>query len=295
MKFFIGLALFGIGIVLPLSAEAFTINPARYTITADPDSSQSLVLTVKNDADSATLVSLRVVGARQDEKGRPMFGAGLEVAEGWIIPEMPAVKIPPRSERKTVFNITVPPDAEPGSIHYLGLSVTAGAAAADQFGLATELVALVEIQVAGRAYEQITIREWQSLARIVSAFPWRLRLRLLNQGTTTVPLQGRLQISNWRGKKLYQQEAALGNQLIASAERKVEVAVMPPPRRLLPGIYRVALSVRYGRGIDTPTAVRTLLYVPRWSAIVTLIGTAVLVSLVSVVYQWRRRSRHSEL
>lgn len=282
-----------IGLLIPTASHAFTINPARFTITVDPGGSQSLVLTVKNEENNAARFSLRVVGARQDERGRPIFGTGFDVAEGWIIPEMPAVKIPPRSERKTVFNVTVPPDAEPGSIHYLGLLVTAGAAAAEQIGLATELVALVEIQVAGRAYEQITIREWQPLARIVSAFPWRLRLRLLNQGTTTVPLQGRLQISNWRGKKLYQQEAALGNQLIASAERRVEVAVLPPPRRLLPGIYRVALSVRYGRGIDTPTVVRTLFYVPGWSAIAVFIGTAGLFVLANRIYHWRRR--HSAL
>lgn len=270
MKYFI-LPLLIIGFLTPFTTRAFTINPARYVVTADPGTAQRVEITITNTEKQKEIFTLGVLGARQDERGRPEFGRGISKAEQWVMPELLALEVAPGQKKKVYFIAQVPPDAEPGQAHYLGLTVTRSAAPGQQIGLSSELVTLLTLQISGTVREEVQIAEWQSRKSVLFKLPVRMTARLQNSGTASVPLQVEASIRSLLGRVLHTQAMPAGNELIAGSSRRFESNLQTS---LWPGIYRVKLAVQYGFTHQSIASNVTVVYAPWWSIMLLLIVVA---------------------
>lgn len=276
-------------ILFPLAGHAFSINPAKFLVNIGRGEEQMLKLTVYNSAKKNTVYLLDVVGAKQDENGRPKFGKGIDEAESWVKIESPFLAIAPGAKKTALFAIKAPANASAGESHYLGLTVTPVIDKTSGIGVAGQAASLAEIVVAGTVFESVLIKEWQLITRATNKLKWRFNLQLENTGTVAAPLSGKMLIKNWRGKIIGERSIYLGNKLVARAARTLKPEIIIS-NSLWPGFYWAELAVSYGRTGRLITAFAPVGYFPVWSL---AIGLAFILFLLSIM-AWRIVSKRKK-
>src|SRR3989344_6800356 len=108
--------------IFALPARAFEISPVKALLTIDPDTSQTIVVKIKNTEKNNLVFKLNVLGMIQDENGKPVFSGGIDAAESWVRPENNLINIKSGETKSVNFIIKTPADAVSGS-YYLGLTV----------------------------------------------------------------------------------------------------------------------------------------------------------------------------
>lgn len=247
-------------------ASALTINPARTIITVAPGSETIWQLSITNEEVAPVRVVPTVFGARQDEKGRPVFEKKSDVAEGWIQADQNTTDLAVGQTKKIVFTIAVPAHTGPGS-HYLGIGVEPVTSASGTVALGTRLLSLMSLYVAGPATEKIDVSDWSSAHSILASAEWPFQLVMKNEGTVDVSTQAHFDVKGWNGQVVMSQEFSTGNKILPESIRQLHPIVdVGGGGFLWPGRYRVEAVINYGTTNQEVRAERIIWYVP-WSVI----------------------------
>lgn len=237
------------------TAEAVSITPLRYHLTIDPGKEQVVWVKVTNTNAIATTFKVRAGGAKQDEAGHPIFGNGLDEAEGWISPRETKILLRSGEEKKVYFTVAVPAGTAPGT-HTSALVVEE----ISKNTLSGQVATLLLIDVAGIVEEAATIEQWQ-LPSVILKPNLTADLLFKNNGTVAVPISGTLTISSVFGKKIASREIALGSTVLPGTKRASHFSEQVP---LVAGPYKVALRVHYGLSNTVIQQEKTLWYIPLW-------------------------------
>ena len=243
-----------------------TISPARTIVTVAPGSATILQLSITNEEGAPMQVVPVILGARQDEKGRPIFEKQSDVAEGWTVADQNSIDVAAGQTKKIVFTITVPARTGPGS-HYLGVGIEPVVKSGGTVSLGTRLLSLVTMYVAGPATEKINLVNWSPDHSLTSAPSWPFRLEMKNEGTVDVSTQARFNVKGWNGKTLFSQEFSTGNKILPESIRQLyPVVEVGDEGWFWPGRYQIEAVVDYGATGQEVRATQTIWYVP-WSAV----------------------------
>jgi hypothetical protein len=246
-------------------ADALVISPARFNVTIEPGASQNLIIKIKNDEAQKVDLNLKVLGAKQDEYGRPLFFSGIEKAEEWVKPKTNKITVGASQEKNAEFLIEIPKQIIPGS-HYLGLAVEQiQTENSNQVGLSGRLVALLTLRITGNITEDANFVKWTG-RNFTWNKEWPFVLELKNQGNIEVALTGETAIKNWRGKEIFRQPVFLGNSLLAGAIRFNSGKVKIGDKIKWPGLYQTEMRITYGQSEKRISKVFYIWYFPKWSA-----------------------------
>lgn len=268
-----------------LPVQAFEIAPIKMLITADADSTQTVVLKIKNTAAADTDYVLSVLGLRQDNGGLPVFERGISTAETWVYPEASQVTIKAGETKSVNFIIKVPTGSLPGS-HYLGLAAEPEAVNNSQNSLSTKLVSLLTLQVSGLVTESVSIDTWEKVSE--SATNWQFNLQVQNTGSVEVLMQGVLALKNYRGDEIFSQPMSVGNKLLTGSKRALTVGVDLHDKLQLPGLYQAQVKLRYGKTGQEVSALVYVWYIPLWSKVAGATVVGILILLVVLGLRKRR-------
>src|SRR3989344_543109 len=256
--------------IFALPARAFEISPVKALLTIDPDTSQTIVVKIKNTEKNNLVFKLNVLGMIQDENGRPVFSGGIDAAESWIRPENNSINIKSGETKSVNFIIKIPADAVSGS-YYLGLTVEPVLEKNNSAGLSARLVSLLTLQVKGLVQESVAIEKWEpSASRRDDLENKKLKfdLNLKNNGTIEVLMNGKIAFRNWRGEEIFSEPIILGNKLLAGSKRVLHPEIILKNNIILPGLYSAQVKINYGRTNQTVSAIAYVWYFPKWSKIV---------------------------
>src|SRR3989344_249568 len=185
LKYFLYTFSFFTFFIFALPARAFEISPVKALLTIDPDTSQTIVVKIKNTEKNNLVFKLNVLGMIQDENGRPVFSGGIDAAESWVRPENNLINIKSGETKSANFIIKIPADAVSGS-YYLGLTVEPVFEKNNSAGLSARLVSLLTLQVKGLVQESVLIEKFESLKNIFTEKKLKFDLNLKNNGTIEV-------------------------------------------------------------------------------------------------------------
>ena len=273
--------------IFALPARAFEISPVKALLTIDPDTSQTIVVKIKNTEKNNLVFKLNVLGMIQDENGRPVFSGGIDAAESWIRPENNSINIKSGETKSVNFIIKIPADAVSGS-YYLGLTVEPVLEKNNSAGLSARLVSLLTLQVKGLVQESVAIEKWEpSASRRDDLENKKLKfdLNLKNNGTIEVLMNGKIAVRNWRGEEIFSEPIILGNKLLAGSKRVLHPEIILKNNIILPGLYSVQVKINYGRTNQTVSAITYVWYFPKWSKIVL----AAVILFIGFLIFWRRK------
>ncbi len=269
--------------------HAFSITPVKMLVTADPATSQTVVVRINNSDKTNLTFKLSVLGTKQDEMGLPVFERGVDEAEAWVFPEESSVIVKPGETKVANFIIRVPENASAGS-HYVGLAVEPALKNTNQNAVTSRLVSLLTLQVKGLVQESVIIEKWDVIKESIGNKSWKFALGLQNNGTVEVPLKGTVAIKNWRGEEIFIEPVVLGNTLLAGSRRVLSPEINLKNNISLPGIYQAQLTVNYGRTGQTVSAIDYIWYFPTWSKTVLVIGGLLLLLLVFLLIKRPRKT-----
>ena len=272
-----------------LPARAFEISPVKSLFTVDPNSSQTIVIKIKNSEKNDLSFKLDVLGVTQDSDGKPIFSRGVDAAESWVYPENNLISIKSGETKSVNFFIKTPADAVSGS-YYLGLTVEPvlpkNTSIGGQQNLATKLVSLLTLEVKGLVRESLVIEKFSPLENISDNKIWKFDLNFKNNGTIEVLSQGVISVRNWRGEEIFSEPVVLGNKLLAGSKRVLHPEVVLKNNINFPGLYSARIKINYGRTNQTVSEIAYIWYFPAWSKII--FGVIVLLVAFSVFWKAKK-------
>lgn len=266
-------------------ASAFVVSPARYLITADPNTVQTVQLSVKNDEQESKKFKIFVVGVKQSESGALVFEKDLDVAEAWVRADQPTVVLVSEAQAKINFIISVPKNASPGS-HYLGLAVESMADGESGSVLGGRLFSILTLRVAGEVVESVSVDKWSGPMASWRR-DWPMSVQLKNNGNIDVSLKSVVDIK-YQGKILNTSEWPLGNILLINSVRYLDKTISFSP--VWPGRYEVQNKISYGRSGQVVWATYYVWYFPIWSIV-----SVVLMFLFFIFVYIKLRHRHVQI
>lgn len=184
---------------LPQPAFALEIAPLRQTTVLDPGTTQTVSITIHNDADHVVQVRPTVDAFWIDaESGTAMFGAE-DDGVAWVTPQELAVTLSPAEIKTIEYGIRIPRDAKPGS-HYLAL-FTEHVGSEGQIQVGTRLGSLLFLHVAGPVREELRVDAFDIISADTMNVP-QVRLELTNQGSIHVIPTGEIVVEHWLGHEM---------------------------------------------------------------------------------------------
>lgn len=257
----------------PITANAFSIKPTKYLITADPGTSQKVTIKITNTEKKDLKFKLGVVGVKVDDNKRPTFINGYDIAESWVKTETNELNVVAGKEEYASFIISVPKNATPGA-HYLGLSAEQVNYSGASVGVSAKLITLLSLQVSGTIIESLQIEKWFAKKEIYQDNNWKFGLTIKNLGNIELPLKGKMEIINKKEKIVYSKDVYLGNELFVDSNRSIPIEAKINKNDLLPGQYQARISIIYGKTSQRAVANVNIWYLPKWvkpAAVVILI------------------------
>lgn len=281
MRGFFAVVIVLAGICFTSTAQAFSIKPARHIVAVDPGKEQIIQIIVKNTEAEGKTFTARVGGVRQDSEGRPVFGDGVDAAEGWITPIKTTFPLRPGEEKKIFFSIKPPAGTEPGT-HASAILVRQESGGQ----VASQAAALLVITVAGVVEEKVTIENWKLEQAIVTKPKSSAVVQLKNNGTVGVLVTGKLRLIPIAGGTISEHVFSAGNIMLPGTIRQITIPIDNP--ELFGGPYRAEVSVRYGLSQSGVSATTTFWYLPWW---MLAVGGIVVVFIVFVCSRFIKRLR----
>ncbi len=267
------------------SAKSFGISPTRYLVTIDPGKMQKISLVVQNDEAIKKKFKVSVFGIKQEANGNPVLGVGLDDAEKWIKPETEIFELAQGKQEKIIFNINAPVNYAPGS-HFLGLAVDTLSDSIVQTKVEGRLTAILILQVAGVVTEALNLKSVTE-KNIYWNKNFQFNLEIKNNGNMELPLQGQIEIRDWRGRQILSEEVSVGNQLLPGASRFLTVKTKASTSMKWPGLYSANFAIKYGKvGLFAKSAVKF------WYVDAKFLAGSGLVVLIAVLLWWRRNKKN---
>lgn len=271
--------------IIPLSVSAFTITPTSFKLTIDSGAGQLVKIKVLNNEEQEASFKLKVLGSKQDERGLALFGQGFDEAEKWVTPQTDVFTLKPSEERQVEFAIAVPKTVTAGG-HYLGVGVEKVGNENGAIKISGQLLAVLSLQVAGTAMENLQITEWTSENKIFLGKNWEFNLALFNRSNIEVPISGVAVVKGWNKKEIGQIPLDLGpTTFLSGSSRVIKPQISLFKSNLIwPGKYTVEAVINYGRTNQTALAQAVVWYVPWWTLIVLLV-----IIMLVVRWFWKRK------
>lgn len=260
LSFILLLCLFGAG-----SAQAFSISPLKFTNTIAPGYNLDWEIKVTNNSDHESIFHPVVIGMKQDDLGRSVFGKNIDVAESWFKTPLGDVQLAPGASGKLVFSVNVPANTPPGA-HYLGLAVQEK----NDQALSAQLATVLNLQVAGTAQESLLIEKLSTTKNIFFDKNWLAQIQIRNVGNVGVDLAGQENLYYF-DKKISQKSFNLGNNLFAQSSRRADLELFAGNKIVLPGFYRADIKTIYGVTQQSVEGNISFWYLPYWFLIVLVL------------------------
>ncbi len=184
------------------------------------------------------------MGIRQDEAGKPVFEKDINSAEQWVKAQDELARIGAGKTHEMSFIVSPPKGASPGS-HYVGLMIEAVKEKEAPVGLSASLASILVLQISGTAKEKVDIVGWSVNKNEAEVLSFELGLK--NNGNVEVPLEGMLYLKNWKGEKILEKKISLGNVLLASSDRSLNVRIAYKEAGISStGLYKAGIVIKYG-------------------------------------------------
>lgn len=257
------------------TAGAFSVAPLHWQAIVVPGKEQLITVTVENNESAAGTFVASIGGVKQNEKGQPVFGAHFDEVEQWLTVPSTDIQLAPKEKKKIIVSARPPVFAEPGT-HYAAVIIKKKSSQSGTVGIAGQTAVILEINIAGTVREGLSINDWSVKKTIATKAAWTTVAELQNTGTMSLPLAGKVTITNWRGHDVAQQPLSLGNTLLPGTKRALTPEVSG--RFFWPGPYRADIIIEYGRSHMVARATQTIWYIPSWS-----IGVALVLIIICVL------------
>lgn len=233
-------------ILFPIKTGAFSVSPLKYHITLDAGAVNHVVtIKITNEESEKNFYNLSVLGAKQLDDGRVVYGSEYSIAENWVRPEKTAIELSPGEEKSINFLINVPATAKSGS-HYLGLAVGLNTSNQnDNIGISGKVVSILLLQVAGVVNESVNVQSWQ-LSEGMFNGKFESIISVENDGLVGAPISGYAVVRNYFGKEVYKKEIGLNGTLLPRSIIKSKDVIELPLGFYWPGPYNVELHINYG-------------------------------------------------
>ncbi len=232
--------------LFPIKVGAFSISPLKYHVTLDAGATNHVItIKITNEENEKNFYNLSVLGAKQLDDGRIVYGSEYSIAENWVRPEKTAIELSPGEEKSVNFLISVPTTAKSGS-HYLGLAVGLNSSNQNNnIGVSGQVVSILLLQVAGVVNELLSVQSWQLSEGIFSG-KFESVINVENDGLVGLPINGYAIVRNYFGKEVYKKEIGMSGTLLPRSIIKSNDTIDLPFGFYWPGPYNVELHVNYG-------------------------------------------------
>jgi len=273
----------------PGAAEATSLSPLTFEISANPGETITNYVTVYNNDGYKTSYFMSAEDfAPVGEEGNVVIEEDAPAAisaKKWLTFEPNTVEMSPGESKDIKFTLNVPLDAEPGG-KYTSILVSTAPNTDDGGGavaIASKVASLLLIRVAGPVSEKITVQSFEA-PPMNEYGPIAFALRLKNEGTVHLKPVGFVFVKNWLGNEIV--KLPLPQQrVIPSTTRLVNIVW---PDRWLLGKYTANFAGIYGIA-NEPLAASVTFWVIPWR----ILGTALLGILIIVLIAWKMRRRIS--
>lgn len=273
--------LFLLSFLLVFKANAFSISPLKYTISLNPGDDKDLVIVVKNDSNINKEYEAVVMGAQQDELGRPIFKTSSDIAESWIKFSNNKIILKSNENKDFVFTVTIPKNAPPGA-HYLGLGVQEN----NNQNIGGQLMTIVIIQVAGTANESLILEKFYPIKKYFFNKNINYFLQVKNVGNVDLPLKANLQLFDFRNIAIDSKPIILGNKLFAQSNRLIDIDQSFDDKMFWPGNYRSLLIINYGLTNQQIIGSVNFWYWPIWFLI--SVGVIIIILFLVILFKTKK-------
>ncbi len=273
-------------------AQAFSVTPVKQVITLEQGASRVVKIKIRNTEKEITKYKTTILGVKQNEQGYPIYGLGIEEAEGWVRAEQEFIEILPGKEMEASFVINVPKESYPGS-HYVGLGVEP-ILIGESKNFTGKLVSLLLVEVSGEVTENLAVLSWSGEKDLyVSLNQVKFNTVLKNNGNTELPLKGKLRVYNWLNKEVVESEVYLGGPLLAQNQRKSEVLLPVQKSWYLPGSYRAQLDLIYGRTNQKLSVQYSFWYLPlSWLIVLSIFLGLIFLATIRKIISKKRQTNY---
>lgn len=276
--------------VIPITnrAEAVSLSPLIFELSANPGDTVSNVLKVTNTDPYPVNIVIDIEDfSAIGEEGQVTLKQGEDSSTyslaGWITAAPNAFTIPANNSVTVQFTINIPIDAEPGG-HYSSVLASISATPVDGgVTIAQKIGSLLLLNVAGDVEEKLFIEEL-----FVEPFseygPVNIISRFENSGTIHLKPRGFILIKNIFGQEVEQLDLPQKNVLPKSI-RRIEILW---GERIMFGRYEATLTAIYGSTNQPLSAITTFWVIPWKIATAILVG---IIILLSILIKGRKRFR----
>ena len=248
------------GLAAAVRCSAFQVGPLKQEVSIAPGSPKQIVaVSIVNSSGAKRNYEIKVLGAKQNENGTVVYGAGISEAEKWIIPEKELITLLPHEAKDVMYDIRVPNTAAAGS-YYLGLTVEQENEASGQVGVTGQIISVLMLQVAGEVNESLSVVE-ADVPKIKFGKSWGYTLGIKNNGAATVPVNADVTVRNYFNQHKFHETIAGNMQLLPGAARKYGGTIKLAGFNL-PGPYEVQYDIKYGLTGQTISFMKTVWYFP---------------------------------
>src|SRR3989344_3007177 len=189
-------------LVLPLSAGALTISPAKFILSADPGEIITDTINIRSDLDK-TVTFYPAFQRFAMKGGEVIFLEDASDLASWIKTEPSLITVKPGETAGVSIIINVPEDADPGG-HYAAIfwSSANPKGGTGGVGVMTRVGALVLLEVSGEVVESAELLDFSTLdsKRFFTHLPIGFSYGLKNLGTVHLSPVGKVTIKNIFGK-----------------------------------------------------------------------------------------------
>lgn len=268
-------------------AEAISISPLTFEMTANPGETLSNVIEITNREDSVIQVQMSV----QDFTASGEGGKVVVVEDSnqtyslakWITIQPQAFVLEPNERKIVTFIIDVPLDGEPGGHYGSVLAQKSSGGAVGGSSVSQKIGTLLLLQVAGEVKEEMWLTDFRAPS-FSEHGPVILSGRYENIGSVHLKPQGFITITNMFGKEKEQVPLPARN-VLPNSVRRIETQW---GSKWMFGRYTATLTAIYGSTNEPLTATTTFWVFP-WK-IGAAVGGVFLVFFI-MLFLMRRRIR----
>lgn len=259
--------------------EAFSILPAKILLTSEKNNSELVQVRLINDENISNDFSVEVLAVSQNLDGTLDVFSDREL-EKWIIVQEKNISLGAQEEKIIDFHLKIPQDLYPGS-HFYALAVSK----VSSKNLKTQLVSLLNLEIAGTAVEQMKIQKFTKDKKIYFNKNLNFSLSLKNISNVAVAMKGDLKIRNIFSKEVFKKDLAITNKLLVNSVRNLNIEINNKENKIFwPGIYKAELNIFYGKTGQIISDSTTFVYLPIWF----FVALSFFLALLGLIYKKRK-------
>lgn len=285
--------------VIPL-----TVSPARQTIQINPGSTEKTTVNFFNHSNIPIAGNIKVVDfIVKDKSGSPFLVEDISIptkysAASWIKTSQEKVIIAANDSVKINVSISVPENANPGGRYAaIYFEPTGTFPNTNEFAVQKEgeqlttsrLVGLINIRINGPIVEEAAIKSFE-VPSFLEYGPVTARLEIYNNGSYHITPQGKISLTNSRGKIIEEYSLEEKN-IFPENSRTYETAL---GNKIMIGKFKVNLVAIYGESGRTLSATQVVWLFPWKIALAIALAIAITV-LIIVLLSKKMRTRQKEL